>query len=79
MATMGLIERGHHWATNPHIQRNRETIKVFSSIHITDFNKEEEKDGDFDDEIVRKQLQVKCLTWAMLMFKQLEQVFLSKS
>jgi hypothetical protein len=35
---------------------------VFSSIHITYFNKEEEKDGDFDDETVRKQLQVKCLT-----------------
>jgi hypothetical protein len=35
---------------------------VFSSIHITDFNKEEEKDGDFDDETIRKQLQVKCLT-----------------
>jgi hypothetical protein len=51
--------------------RHRETIKVFSSIHITNFNKEEEKDGDFDDETVRKQLQgfskhhqpaVKCLT-----------------
>jgi hypothetical protein len=80
MATMGLVERGHHWATNLHIQRNRETIKVFFSIHkITNFNKEEEKDGDFDDEIVRKQLHVKCLTWAMLMFKHLEQVFLSKS
>jgi hypothetical protein len=52
-------------------ERYRETIKVFSSIHITDFNKEEEKDSDFDDETVRKQLQgfskhhqpaVKCLT-----------------
>jgi hypothetical protein len=51
-------------------ERYRETIKVFSSIHITDFNKEE-KDGGFDDETVRKQLQgfskhhqpaVKCLT-----------------
>ncbi len=52
-------------------ERYRETIKVFSSIHITHFNKEEEKDDDFDDETVRKQLQgfskhhqpaVKCLT-----------------
>jgi hypothetical protein len=52
-------------------ERYRETIKVLSSIHITDFYKEEEKDGDFDDETVRKQLQgiskhhlpaVKCLT-----------------
>ncbi len=52
-------------------ERYRKIIKVFSSIHITDFNKEEEKEGDFDDEIVRKQLQgfskhhqpgVKCLT-----------------